>query len=152
MTFRKSTLEALRTLRRASVEYVREILGIYPDGYPVGLELRDMPLGTPVSMVPPGGAAYLVAVLDCNFKAGELTLAGNLRSLRVTSWTSNGIRDQNLLAEHGVPAEAFSAKSRRMVIDAAPTLARQAIVIEVTNDNPKVGARVRGFLLGTPVE
>ena len=152
MAFSKSTLKAFRVLRRASVDYIRDIFGVYPDGSPVGLMLMDLPQGKPVSMVPAGGCAYLVASLDCGFKAGELRLAGNLRSLRVTSWTSNGIRDQNLLAESGVPAEAFSAKSRRLVMDTAPTQARQAIVIEVTNDNPRVGAKVRGFLLGTPFE
>jgi hypothetical protein len=119
----------------------------------VGMVLRGSPQGTPIDypfLVPAGGVAFLTVALDVDFKGDDLMLnsptfldgpgtgAGTAQSglvaLQVTSWTSNGIRDQNLLAETGIPAKAFDILAqRRFGFDTAPTQARQQIVIEITN-------------------
>ena len=124
----------------------------------VGMVLRGSAQGAPSSFpftVPAGGVAYLTVALDVDFKGDDLMLdssstitalsatgvafpllagANGLAVLQVTSWTSNGIRDQNLLAETGLPATAFDFHAqRRFGFDTAPTQARQQIVVEVTN-------------------
>jgi hypothetical protein len=126
----------------------------------VGLILKDAAQGTPLpgGILPAGTKGYLVVALDVDFRATDLMLSAvenhqggqvaphagwnPLSVIQVTSWTSNGIRDQNLLAETGVPGVAFDITSlRRFGFDTAPTAARQQIVIEVTNTSPAgVGA------------
>ena len=115
----------------------------------VGLVLRDTAQGTPITAVAKGGTAYLTVALDVDFKGDDLMLAGDLDKLQVTSWTSNGIRDQNLLSETGLPAEAFGFNTlRRFGFDVAPTMARQQIVIEVKNTDTGNVAKVRGLVAG----
>lgn len=120
---------------------------------PVGLVLRLTPNGAPLPYpfaVPAGGVAYLTVALDVDFRATDLLLAGDLSKLYITSWTSNGIRDQNLLSETGIPSEVFSFNTlRRAGFDCAPTQARQQIVIEVTNVDAGAPGNVRGAVAGT---
>jgi hypothetical protein len=115
----------------------------------VGMILKTDAQGTPIPfpyLVPATGKAYLVVALDVDFKGDDLMLSSDIAGvvatadqngldfLQVTSWTSNGIRDQNLLAETGIPARAFDIRAlRRFGFDTAPTAARQQIVIEITN-------------------
>ena len=120
---------------------------------PVGLVLRLTPNGAPVPYpfaVPAGGVSYLTVALDVDFRATDLILAGDLSKLYITSWTSNGIRDQNLLAETGIPGKAFDITSlRRFGFDTAPTAARQQIVIEVANTiDPAAGAGDFSIIVG----
>jgi hypothetical protein len=117
----------------------------------VGLVLRSSPQGEPLvpAAIPIGGTAYLTVALDVDFKGDDLMLAGDLDKIQVTSWTSNGIRDQNLLSETGLPAEAFSFNTlRRFGFDTAPTSARQQIVIEVKNLDLANVAQIRGLVAG----
>ena len=124
----------------------------------VGMVVRSTPQGAPAAFpytVPAGSIAFLTVALDVDFKGDDLMLnsastitaasltgvafpalvgSNGLKVLQVTSWTSNGIRDQNLLAETGLPATAFAYDAqRRFGFDTAPTQARQQIVVEVTN-------------------
>jgi hypothetical protein len=116
----------------------------------VGLVLRDSAQGAPIvpALIPANGAAYLTVALDVDFKGDDLMLAGDLEYIQVTSWTSNGIRDQNLLSETGLPAEAFAFNVlRRFGFDCTPTSARQQIVIEVKNLRANTSA-IRGLIAG----
>jgi hypothetical protein len=140
----------------------------------VGMVLRATPQGAPLPypfLVPaagalggPGGVAYLTVALDVDFKGDDLMLDSatlldgtglaigtaqtGLTALQVTSWTSNGIRDQNLLAATGLPAQAFAQTSqRRFGFDTAPTQARQQIVVEITN-RAMVPVGVSGMIAG----
>ena len=133
----------------------------------VGLVLRSTPQGSPELFpyaIPAGKAYYLTVALDVDFKGDDLMLASStyllntgvalgddvngLAALQITSWTSNGIRDQNLLAETGLPASAFDIiAQRRFGFDTAPTQARQQIVIEVTNPSG-VAINVVGLIAG----
>lgn len=118
----------------------------------VGLVLRGTPTGTPLvpAQVPKGGKAYLTVSLNVDFRGDDIMLAGDLEKLQVTSWTSNGIRDQNLLSETGITAEAFAFNTlRRFGFDVAPTAATQTIVIEVTNIDAANVANCRGIIAGT---
>ena len=113
----------------------------------VGLVLRTSAQGSPVASIAPGTKGYLTVALDVDFRGTDLMLFAYatvppvanptwnaLSAVQVTSWTSNGIRDQNLLAETGLPGSAFDITSlRRLGFDTAPTAARQQIVIEITN-------------------
>ena len=130
----------------------------------VGMVLRSAAQGTPTPwpyIVPKGTKAYLTVALDVDFKGDDLMLSSGLdpaatptqlqiglNGLQITSWTSNGIRDQNLLAETGIPASAFDIRSlRRFGFDTAPTAARQQIVIEVSNPSP-VDLTIQGLVAG----
>jgi hypothetical protein len=129
----------------------------------VGLILKTDPQGGPIPFpynVPAGGKASLVVALDVDFKGDDLMLASDLdpanpdpdglKYLQVTSWASNGIRDQNLLAETGIGAIAFDIRAmRRFGFDTAPTAARQQIVIEITNVDPLKPHTVQGLIAGT---
>ena len=134
----------------------------------VGLILKDAAQGTPMTAIPAGGKGYLVVALDVDFRATDLMLFAlpfttgafpavglpasfdALGAIQVTSWTSNGIRDQNLLAETGIPGKAFDITSlRRFGFDTAPTAARQQIVIEVANTiDPAAGAGDFSIIVG----
>ena len=133
----------------------------------VGMVLRSTPQGNPEPYpfaIPAGKAYYLTVALDVDFKGDDLMLsstsrldntgaalghdASGLTALQVTSWTSNGIRDQNLLAATGLPAVAFDySAQRRFGFDVAPTQARQQIVVEVTNPSG-IPINVSGMIAG----
>jgi hypothetical protein len=134
----------------------------------VGLVLRATPQGAPIAAIPAGGKGYLTVALDVDFKGDDLMLFAKakttgafpavglpatfdpLGALVVTSWRSNGIRDENLLAETGIPAKAFDITSlRRFGFDTAPTAARQQIVVEIVNTiDPGAGLGDFGIMVG----
>jgi hypothetical protein len=157
MKYSKVLSEIASILRREAVRAVREIFQIVPAGPPsfaANLYACDSPPRATDSLFPagtykvaPGHKAYLVGNFDVDVLLTGLRLSGHLKRFTVTSLTSNGIRDQNLMSESGISAEAFSFKSPHpIVIDAAPTMAKQLVVVEVYNHSSAT-ANIRGTML-----